>query len=125
MTQLPLGAGAAKIGKSVNSAARGAVGGVDRLISAVEGLAGGIASIEREMKGMRRDLRRTIDALEGLREDLGGFEDVRAATVSMDREVQQLGRGLDGLNALLDRYPRLTGRAAAEKRARRDEADAS
>ena len=66
-----------------------------------------------------------IDALEGLREDLGGFDDIRAATVSMDREVKELGSGLDGLNPLLDRYPRLLGRAAAEKRARRDEADAS
>ena len=31
------------IGRGVNNAARGAVGGVDRLISAVEGLAEGIA----------------------------------------------------------------------------------
>ena len=29
------------------------------------------------------------------------------------------------MNPLLDRYPRLLGRTAAEKRARRDEADAS
>ena len=125
MTQFPLGAGAAKIGKSVNGAARGAVGGVDRLISAVEGLAGGITSIEREMKGMRRDMVKVIESVEGLRADLAGIDDIREATVSMDREVQELGRGLDGLNALLDRYPRLTGRAAAEKRARREEADNS
>lgn len=125
MTQLPLGGGAAKIGKSVNSAARGALGGVDRLISAVEGLAEGIGSIEREMKGMRRDMRHVIDSIEGLRQDLAGFDDIRAATVSMDREVQELGRGLDGVNSLLDRYPRLLGRTASERRARRDEADAS
>ena len=123
MTQLPLGGGAAKIGRSVNSAARGAVGGVDRLISAVEGLAGGITSIEREMKGMRRDMRQVIDSVEGLREDLAGFDDIRGATVSMDREVKELGRGLDGVNTLLDRYPRLTGRSAAERRARQDETE--
>ena len=46
------------IGRGVNNAARGAIGGVDRLISAVEGLAEGITSIEREMKGMRRDMAR-------------------------------------------------------------------
>jgi hypothetical protein len=115
LTQLPLGG----IGRGVNSAARGAIGGVDRLISAVEGLAGGINSIEREMKGMRRDMRQVIDSVEGLREDLGGFDDIRAATVSMDREVQDLGKGLDGVNDLLDRYPRLLGRTAADKRARR------
>jgi hypothetical protein len=39
--------------------------------------------------------------------------------------VKELGNGLDGLNALLDRYPRLLGQRAAEKRARRDEAGAS
>ena len=125
MTQFPLGAGAAKIGKSVNGAARGAVGGVDRLISAVEGLAGGIASIEREMKGMRRDMAKVIESVEGLRADLAGFDDVRDATVSMDQGVKELSSGLDGLNALLDRYPRLLGQRSAERRARRDEADAS
>ena len=68
MTQLPFGG----IGRGVNNAARGAVGGVDRLISAVEGLAEGIISIEREMKGMRRDMREVIDSVEGLRHDLRG-----------------------------------------------------
>jgi uncharacterized protein YoxC len=124
LTQLPLGGGAAKIGKSVNNVARGAVGGVDRLICAVEGLAAGIGSIEREMKGMRRDMRQVINSVEGLREDLEGFDDIRAATVSMDREVKELGQGLDGVNNLLDRYPRLLGRTAAERRARRDGAEA-
>lgn len=116
MTQLPLGG----IGKSVNSAARGALGGVDRLISAVGGLAEGITSIEREMKGMRRDMRRVIDSVEGLRADLAGFEDVRDATVSMDNGVKELSSSLDGVNALFARYPRLTGRTASERRARRD-----
>ena len=121
MTQLPLGG----IGRGVNSAARGALGGVDRLISAVEGLAEGITSIEREMKGMRRDMRQVIDSVEGLRNDLAGFDDIRAATTSMDREVQAMHQSLDGVNNLLDRYPRLLGGRAAEKRARRGEADAS
>ncbi|HEX5911190.1 MAG TPA: hypothetical protein VFY44_11910 [Thermoleophilaceae bacterium] len=117
MTQLPFGG----IGRGVNNAARGAVGGVDRLISAVEGLAGGIASIEHEMKGMRRDMREVIDSVEGLRRDLSGFDDIRTATTSMDREVQAMHQSLDGVNHLLDRYPRLLGRSAAEKRARRNE----
>ena len=121
MTQLGLGG----IGRGVNNAARGAVGGVDRLISAVEGLAGGIASIEHEMKGMRRDMREVIDSVEGLRHDLRGFDDIRAATTSMDREVQAMHKSLDGVNNLLDRYPRLLGRSAAEKRARRSEAKPS
>ena len=121
MTQLPLGG----IGKSVGGAARGALGGVERLIATVEGLAAGIASIEREMKGMRRDMANVIESVEGLRADLDGFDDVRNATVSMDQGVKELGTGLDGLNALLDRYPRLLGQRAAEKRARREEADAS
>ncbi len=120
MTTLPLGGGAAKIGRSVHSAARGAVGGVDRLIATVESLSVGIASIEREMRGMRRDMRQVIDSVEGLREDLAGFDDIRGATTSMDREVQELGRSLDHVNALFERYPRLTGRQAAEKRARRE-----
>ena len=118
MTQLPLGG----IGRGVNNAARGAIGGVDRLISAVEGLAEGISSIEREMKGMRRDISEVIAQVEGLRADLDGFDDVREATVSMDRGVKELSQSLDGVNNLLDRYPRLLGGKAAEKRARRDEA---
>jgi hypothetical protein len=121
VTQLPFGG----IGRGVNNAARGAVGGVDRLISAVEGLAEGITSIEREMKGMRRDMREVIQSVEGLRSDLAGFDDLREATVTMSHDVKELGNGLDGLNALLDRYPRLLGQRAAEKRARRDEAGAS
>ena len=50
-----------------------------------------------------------IESVEGLRADLGGFDDVRKATVSMDKGVEELSNGLDGLNALLDRYPRLLG----------------
>ena len=117
---MPLGG----IGRGVNNAARGAIGGVDRLISAVEGLAEGIASIEREMKGMRRDMREVIESVEGLRDDLAGFDELRDATVSMNRGVRSWAAGLDGLNALLDRYPRLLGQRAAERRARRDEAEA-
>jgi len=113
------------IGRSVGGAARGAFGGVERLIATVESLAVGITSIEREMKGMRRDMAKVIESVEGLRADLDGFDDVRNATVSMDKGVDELRNGLDGLNALLDRYPRLLGQRAAEKRARRDEADAS
>jgi len=113
------------IGRSVNNAARGALGGVDRLISTVEALAEGIGSIEREMKGMRRDMRQVIESVEGLRSDLAGFDDLRDATVTMSQDVKVLGAGLDGLNALLDRYPRLLGQRAAERRTRRDEADAS
>ncbi len=113
------------IGRSVNSAARGAFGGVERLIVTVESLAEGITSIEREMRGMRRDMREVIDSVEGLRGDLAGFAELREATVTMSEDVKDLAIGLDGLNALLDRYPRLLGQRAAEKRARRDEADAS
>ena len=89
MTQLPLG-GIGQGGEQRR--ARAAIGGVDRLISAVEGLAEGIASIEREMKGMRRDMREVIESVEGLRADLAGFDDVRDATVSMDRGVQGAGQ---------------------------------